>query len=204
MLRELREEAGPVGVSTLARRSGLPKSTVQRLLVQMAAEGAVERLGRAWTLGRSMGQMGQSGADPRSLSGLRYVTRPRLRRIALATGASTFLAVGDGGGPVTLDQVSGSLIDPRISPEQQMSAAAHPASAAALAITAGGPAVERGAVVSEYECLATVFPLATGDAGVLSLTLPRGRGIEQLLRSLHRVSETISDEVDDVERDGGW
>jgi hypothetical protein len=64
--------------------------------------------------------------------------------------------------------------------------------------------VERGAVVSEYECLATVFPLATGDAGVLSLTLPRGRGIEQLLRSLHRVSETIGDEVDDVERDGGW
>jgi DNA-binding IclR family transcriptional regulator len=47
LLRELREETGPVGVSTLARRTGLPKSTVQRLLLQMAAEGAVKRVGRA-------------------------------------------------------------------------------------------------------------------------------------------------------------
>jgi hypothetical protein len=40
LLRELREETGPVGVSTLARRTGMPKSTVQRLLMQMAAEEA--------------------------------------------------------------------------------------------------------------------------------------------------------------------
>jgi DNA-binding IclR family transcriptional regulator len=201
VLRELREETAPLGVSTLSRRVGLPKSTVQRLLVQMAAEGAVERVGRAWTIGLPMRQ---AGLDSRSVSGLRYVTRPRLRRIALATGASTFLAVGDAAGPVTLDQVSGALIDPRISPERQMSMAAHPASAAALAIAAGGPAIERGAVGPGYECIADLFPLATGDVGVLTLTLPRGRGIEQFVKALHHMSENIGIDVDNVGRDGGW
>jgi IclR helix-turn-helix domain len=183
----LRDETGPVGVSTLARRTGLPKSTVQRLLLQMAAEGAVERVGRAWTAGRSLGQ---PGSGSRALSGLRHLTRPRLRRIAMSTGASTFLLVGDGAGPVTLDQVTGSLVDPAIPPEWQMLAAEHPASAASLALTKGGSAVERGAVASAYECLAMVFPLASGNAGLLCVTLPRGRGVERLARTLDRVAET--------------
>jgi DNA-binding IclR family transcriptional regulator len=199
VLRELREETGPIGVSTLARRTGLPKSTVQRLLVQMAAEGAVERAGRAWTVGRSLTLPGQGS---RSLSGLRYLTRPRLRRIAKSTGASTFLLVGDGAGPVTLDQVSGSLVDPSIAPEWQMRAAEHPASAASRALTVGGAAVERGAVAPEYECLATVFPLASGNAGLLCVTLPRGRGIDRLARSLDRVAATIKAEAGRLASDG--
>jgi IclR family acetate operon transcriptional repressor len=199
LLRELREGTGPVGVSTLARRTGLPKSTVQRLLVQMAAEGAVERVGRAWTVG---GSLEQPRPGSRSLSGLRYLTRPRLRRIAMSTGASTFLLVGDGGGPVTLDQVSGPLIDPTIPREWQMRAAAHPAAAASRALTVGGPAVERGLVAPDYECLATVFPLPSGDAGLLSVTLPRGRGIDRLARSLDRVAETINSEACRLASDG--
>lgn len=199
LLRELRAETGPIGVSTLARRIGLPKSTVQRLLAQMAAEGAVERVGRAWTVGRSLGQ---SGPGSQSLSGLRYLTRPRLRRIAMSTGASAFLLVGDGAGPVTLDQVSGSLVDPAIPPEWQMRAAGHPASAASRALTLGGAAVERGAVAPEYECLATAFPLASGDAGLLCVTLPRGRGVDRLARSLERVAQAINGEAGRVASDG--
>lgn len=199
LLRELRAETGPIGVSTLARRAGLPKSTVQRLLVQMAAEGAVERVGRAWTVGRSVGR---PGPGSRSLTGLRYLSRPRLRRIAMSTGASTFLLVGDGTEPVPLDQVSGPLVDPAIPPEWQMRAAAHPASAASLALTVGGAAVERGAVVPEYECLATVFPFASGNAGLLCVTLPRGRGVERLARSLDGVAETIRAEAGRLASDG--
>jgi IclR helix-turn-helix domain len=199
LLRELREETGPIGVSALARRTGLPKSTVQRLLVQMAAEGAVERVGRAWTVGRSLGQ---PGPGSRSLSGLRYLTRPRLRRIAMSTGASTFLLVGDGAGPVTLDQVSGSLVDPAIPPEWQMRAAEHPASAASRALTVGGAAVEHGAVAPEYECLATAFPLASGNAGLLCVTLPRGCGVDRLSRSLDRVAGTINSEANRLAGDG--
>ncbi|WP_433290087.1 helix-turn-helix domain-containing protein [Pseudonocardia sp. CA-142604] len=199
LLRELREETGPIGVSTLARRTGLPKSTVQRLLMQMAAEGAVERVDRAWTVGPSLGR---SGPGSRSLSGLRYLTRPRLRRIAMSTGASTFLLVGDGAGPVTLDQVSGSLVDPAIPPEWQMRAAAHPASAASLALTVGGTTVERGSVVPEYECLATVFPLASGSAALLSATLPLGSGIDRLASTLDRVAETINAEAGRLASDG--
>jgi DNA-binding IclR family transcriptional regulator len=199
LLRELREETGSVGVSTLARRTGMPKSTVQRLLVQMAAEGAVVRVGRAWTVSRPLEQ---PGPGSRSLSGLRYLTRPRLRRIAMSTGASTFLLVGDGAGPVALDQVSGSLVDPAIPPEWQMRASAHPASAASLALTVGGTAVERGAVAPEYECLATVFPLASGNAGLLSAALPLGSGIDRLARTLDRVAETINAEASRLASDG--
>ena len=47
---------GPLGVTDVADRAGLPKSTAARLLATLAEEGAVEqvpgdsayRLGRAW------------------------------------------------------------------------------------------------------------------------------------------------------------
>lgn len=120
----------------------------------------------------------------------------------MSTGASTFLLVGDGAGPVTLDQVSGSLMDPAIPPERQMRAAEHPDSAASLALTTGKSAVERGAVAPEYECLATVFPLASGNAGLLCVTLPRGRGVDRLARSLDRVAETINSEAGRLASDG--
>ena len=48
------------------------------------------------------------------------------------------------------------------------------------------------------------IPLAGGEAGVLSLTLPRGRGIEQFVKARYRVCETIGAHVHNVERDSGW
>ena len=61
-----------------------------------------------------------------------------------------------------------------------------------------------GGALPDCECLGAVFPLAGGEAGVLSRTLPRGRGIEQFVKARYRVCETIGADVHNVERDGGW
>ena len=80
--------------------------------------------------------------------------------------------------------------------------AAHPASAASLALAAGSTAVERGSVAPKYECLAAVFPLPSGGAGLLSVTLPRGGEIDRLARSLGRVADAINAEAGRVASDG--
>ena len=83
-----------------------------------------------------------------------------------------------------------------------MQAAGHPASAASLALAAGSAAVERGSVAPKYECLATVFPFPFGGAGLLSVTLPRGSGIDRLARSLGGVADWINAEAGRVASDG--
>jgi DNA-binding IclR family transcriptional regulator len=86
---------GPLGVTDVADRVGLPKSTVARLLASLVAEGAVEQVpgGTDYRIGaRLLGLT--SGVRP--TPGLIALARPHLVELAATVGEATGLSIADG------------------------------------------------------------------------------------------------------------
>ena len=71
---------GPVGVTDLGERVGLPKSTVSRLLSTLEELGAVEQLtaGGEYRIGAAIAHLGASAVPGRSLVAL---ARPHLAEL---------------------------------------------------------------------------------------------------------------------------
>ena len=86
---------GPLGVTEIADRAELPKSTVSRLLAALEAEGAVEQLevGGGYSIG---GALAMLGASSNPSSGLRPVIRPFIEELAMLTGGSAGFMVCEG------------------------------------------------------------------------------------------------------------
>src|SRR5699024_9524246 len=97
-----------VGVSELARRADMPKSTACRLLASLQDSGAVERAGSAYRLGpmiRSLGEPPESELHGR----LRAVLTPFLATLFELTRQTVHLAVLDGTDVVYLNKLYGHL-----------------------------------------------------------------------------------------------
>ncbi|HEY0444169.1 MAG TPA: IclR family transcriptional regulator [Candidatus Limnocylindrales bacterium] len=86
---------GPVGVTEVADRVDLPKSTVARLLGSLVTEGAVEQVpgDTRYRLGRRMAALAASADAGRSVIA---VARPHLEALATTLGESAGLSVPDG------------------------------------------------------------------------------------------------------------
>lgn len=86
---------GPIGVTEIADRAELPKSTVSRLLAALEAEGAVEQLesGGGYSIGEALAVLGASGSPS---AGLRSIVRPFIEDLALVTGGSAGFTVREG------------------------------------------------------------------------------------------------------------
>ncbi|MBA2702176.1 MAG: IclR family transcriptional regulator [Chloroflexi bacterium] len=95
---------GPLGVTEVADRAGLPKSTAARLLATLAAEGAVEQLPgeTAYRLGPRLITLASGFSLARSLAAL---ARPVLVGLAETSGEAAGLAVPDGDLVRYIDQV---------------------------------------------------------------------------------------------------
>jgi DNA-binding IclR family transcriptional regulator len=95
---------GPVGVTEVADRTELPKSTVARLLGSLAREGAVEQVPgeTRYRLGRRMASLAARADAGGSLIG---IARPHLEELASRLGESAGLAVRDGSSVHYVDQV---------------------------------------------------------------------------------------------------
>lgn len=95
---------GPLGVTDVAGRSGLPKSTAARLLATLADEGAVEQIpgDTVWRLGPRLVTLTAGYGLARSLAA---IARPTLDELAGASGEAAGLAVPDGDLVHYLDQV---------------------------------------------------------------------------------------------------
>ncbi|HWQ15581.1 MAG TPA: IclR family transcriptional regulator [Roseiflexaceae bacterium] len=106
LLRALAGDAPALGVSELARRAGLHKSTASRLLATLEREGLVERepgsdryrLG--FEIARLAGQVTHFGD-------LRLAARPALLALAEAARETVHLAVRDGDEVINIEQVAG-------------------------------------------------------------------------------------------------
>ena len=96
---------GSARVSDLQRHSGLPRTTVHRLLGQLEDVGSVERFERRWRLGPALMRF---GADVPAQPRLRSVARRPLMDLANATGALVALSVEMAGKCVVLDVMPGT------------------------------------------------------------------------------------------------
>ena len=94
---------GPLGVTGIAERVGLPKSTVARLLDALVAEGAVEQVtdGTDYRIGERLVSLAAGVRPSRSLVAL---ARPHLVSLAAATGEATGLSIPDRGQVHYIDQ----------------------------------------------------------------------------------------------------
>ncbi len=97
--------AGPAGVSDIAERVGLPKSTVSRLLVTLVELGVVEQSGpgAGYRLGAYLQTLASTAQPTRRLVD---VARPHLVELMNAVGETAGLSVLDGDEVLYLDQVS--------------------------------------------------------------------------------------------------
>lgn len=96
--------AGPLGVTELAERVGLPKSTVARLLDSLRADDAVEQLpgGTHYRLGPRIIALADAIRPGRDLVALAH---PHLVELAAAVGEAAGLSVPEGFNVRYVDQV---------------------------------------------------------------------------------------------------
>jgi DNA-binding IclR family transcriptional regulator len=93
----------PDGVTGVAQRVRLPKSTVARLLASLEELGAVERLdGPRWRVGRSVELLAGAASPERRLVA---VVRTQLRALVDELGEAAGLALPDGYDVLYVDQV---------------------------------------------------------------------------------------------------
>lgn len=90
-LLNLFDARAPVlGLSELSRRSGLPKTTVHRLIQELAACEFLERDGRRYRLGSWLFELGQHVTTHRSL---RYLAAPYLEDVSHATAETVVVCI---------------------------------------------------------------------------------------------------------------
>ena len=96
----------PAGVSDLATATGLPKSTVARLLTTLEGRGAVERAAglTRYQLGPAIAELATAIAPSRNLIA---VARPHLVDLTEAVGEASGLSVPDGYEVHYIDQAEG-------------------------------------------------------------------------------------------------
>jgi DNA-binding IclR family transcriptional regulator len=98
---------GPAGVTEIAVRAALPKSTVARLLATLAREGAVEQVPgeTPYRLGPRLGSLARGIVPTRSLVATAH---PYLVELAAAVGEAAGLSIPDGFTVHYVDQVDSS------------------------------------------------------------------------------------------------
>jgi hypothetical protein len=184
-----RVQQHPVGVTRLAALTGIPKTTVHRLLEQLAQENIVVRDDHRWTFAAGVYEL-----DCRR-SELASIAHPRLRAISQATGATLFLYDATGGKLEPISRAYGSRFAQILTPTEQRLAAASPASAVSQALDTGQMASEYGAVNQACSCIATPFGLPSGEPAILAFGLPSKEDMETFKRPLDRTATLVQSEM---------
>jgi DNA-binding IclR family transcriptional regulator len=106
VLETLRDSADPLGVSELARRLGMGKSTVHGLLTTLDALGMIDAVngGRRYRIGRGLQALASRSAGGIDLRGL---ARSRLEALAASSGQTAFLGLPARDTVTILDMVHG-------------------------------------------------------------------------------------------------
>ncbi|MGA9276587.1 IclR family transcriptional regulator [Ilumatobacter sp.] len=95
---------GSAGVTEIAERTELPKSTVSRLLSALEHEGAVVQVevGGGYAIGTALSTLGAASAPRASI---RTTVRPFIEELALMTGGSSGYTLRDGDTAYWVDNV---------------------------------------------------------------------------------------------------
>ena len=92
-----------VSLADMARRTGLPKSTLSRITAEMVEYRYLERHPRGFTLGLRFFELGEQASRPRSLRRLAYAKMEELRS---RSGNTVHLAVLEGNEVVYIDKLA--------------------------------------------------------------------------------------------------
>ena len=106
LLAAFRGTKPELGVSDLARRAGMPKSTAFRLLADLESAGFVARSGTKYRLGISLFELGSRVGFCRP-NGLREVAMHDLSELHVHTGLTAHLGVLEGSEVVYVEKVHG-------------------------------------------------------------------------------------------------
>jgi len=196
-------EAGSARVSELQRSTGVPRTTVHRLLGQLEQVGAVERSGRRWRLGPTMVTFGSGvPAAPR----LRSVARRPLMDLANASGAHVTLAVEIAGESVYVEVLPGTrrlAYEPE--PGRSLNEAAlaewglerdKTASVRALKGARNGdlrPVVDVGGADARLSCAAAPLRISRDDVATVGVIVPGRSGVPApLVEATRRTAAQIA------------
>lgn len=100
ILKKFRGAELPVSAATMARRTGLPRATVHRMLQELVRGGLLERVGTAFRPGLLLFELGQLVPQPHSLQ---EAARRHMVVLQQATGHNVGLAVEQDGDVVHVD-----------------------------------------------------------------------------------------------------
>ena len=105
LLKLLSEDAPELGLAELARRSGLQKSTVHRLLRTLVSQGLVEQNPETGKYRLSLGILELAGAVLKRMDDLQQVARPFLKALAEQCEETVNLTVFAGDGVINVDRI---------------------------------------------------------------------------------------------------
>ena len=106
ILDAVKESAGALSVTDVAVRTGLPKSTVSRLVAELIAQRYLERTEDGVALGLRLFELGTRASIPRRLIG---AAAPVIRQLREVTGERVGLWVQQGTDMVSIAAVAGRL-----------------------------------------------------------------------------------------------
>jgi DNA-binding IclR family transcriptional regulator len=189
ILRLLGRLQSPVGVSSIAAQLGLPKTTVHRLLEQLADEDVVVRRDGRWVLGSGLVELDRRVAD------VSTVVTPRMTAMTQATGATLFLYTASDTSISLVARSHGPAMGRIMPAAHQAADAVDPSSAIYQAVRSGEFCAEFGEVHPNCCGIATPFFLPSGRRAALGLALPQRRAVEALKRPLEQLATSIAADV---------
>jgi IclR family transcriptional regulator, acetate operon repressor len=188
LLKVLRS-LGQLPVAELTRQSGLPRTTVSRLLRQLAEVGAVERVGTRYRLGPYLLSLGQHVTP---VAQLRTVAQRPLIELAAAIPAHVALVSISGTVPIYLDVLPGrSQLPLRCEPGEPTP----PHSAAERVLRSRGVLAIDDALISGVSCAAHLLNLPGGDLAALTIIVPMLRLPRGLIAPLQTTAARITTQL---------
>jgi DNA-binding IclR family transcriptional regulator len=188
LLQVLRSH-GQLPVAELTRQSRLPRTTVSRLLGQLAEVGAVERVGAHYRLGPHLLSLGQHVTP---VAQLRTVAQRPLIELAAAIPAHVALVSISGTVPIYLDVLPGrSRLPLRCEPGEPTPS--H--SAAERVLRFHGPLAIDDALISGVSCAAHRLKLPGGDLAALTIIVPMHRLPRELITPLQTTATRITTQL---------
>ncbi|MFC8683508.1 IclR family transcriptional regulator [Microbacterium ureisolvens] len=106
ILDAARESGGSLSITDLSARTGLPKSTVSRLVAELTAQRYLERTDDGVALGLRLFELGARASVPRRLIG---AAAPVIRQLREVTGERVGLWVQQGTDMVSIATVAGRV-----------------------------------------------------------------------------------------------
>lgn len=185
---------GSARVSELQRDCGLPRTTVHRLLSQLAEVGAVERAAAGrWRLGATMVEL---GAEVPAQPHLRSLVRRPLMDLAREAGAYVAFCVELAGRGVIIEALPGrDRLAWELGPGKPLKIA-EMAAARALVRARGvdsRPVIDVGKVDPGISCAAVPLRLPSRDAAAVWLMVPGGSGVPApLVAAVRRTTGRIA------------